>query len=906
MKTRPSSPIHRFILTGAITSLAAFASYGENLPSEEIRDGEVKQQQLQGEASGLAGQLDAMIGEYQRNGLGGEDVDTVKALRDSLNRLSGTEMQQVVTLLEKARSTNDAGAARKVVSDAFSAQKGILVQMKKLLAEHQRNQQALQLSADLSALADRQAANLQNGIELGKWAGGAKPANFEAAMQAHMEGQETEQKAIDEELKILADKIAAFAKASETPELAARFQKGLEAAKKLGASTEAAANELKAGQFFKAVSDEKVARDSMRKLAREVAPPQDAAEALRQAERELERLTNEQKEIADGAAKVQAAGQAVADLKKLEAMKEQMAKAAPEEKKRFDKQIQELRRQANAATPGALAGLDEQQGDLANKTDLAAQDLDKNAPAAAQALKAAMDKMQEARGALTDQNPGEAAKDAAAAAAALDAARAQVAQLAGQGNRTPEEMAKDLQRFDQAAKELAKREAAAAINPDKSQQPVLAQQIQQLAQMAGAAAPNAAAALQQAANAAQQAAQAAQANQPAQAAAAQQAAAQDLAKADQQIAQQLAQNQQAQQQLATAQKAQESLAVIIKAQQDLERDTAKATAEFQPKKEYLFKGQPARQEDIQTRTGTFKSGLSPDFIAALSALTDATIDMGEAKDQLDKPSGQPADEAEKKALADLYRVQEIIGKKADAAEAELGQPEDNPQADANAAQLAAQAQANVDKAMQALQKAAGQQGQQAAATMQQAAKQLAQAAEQAGQIAASPNPINDAAQQAAQAAAQDLGQAAAQAAAKNGAPAQAAAEQGAQDLAAILNALAQAQAGLAQAGGPAAPEPPGNHQGPPHQGNHPGNHEGQMPGMPGSKAAQNYQPTGEDAVQKGTRTTSSKSANFAGLPARERAAIEQAQSEKYPEEYGALVEQYLRNLASESSASAKP
>ena len=79
-----------------------------------------------------------------------------------------------------------------------------------------------------------------------------------------------------------------------------------------------------------------------------------------------------------------------------------------------------------------------------------------------------------------------------------------------------------------------------------------------------------------------------------------------------------------------------------------------------------------------------------------------------------------------------------------------------------------------------------------------------------------------------------------------------------------------------------------------------------MPGMPGSKAAQNYQPTGEDAVQKGTRTTSSKSANFAGLPARERAAIEQAQSEKYPEEYGPLVEQYLRNLASESSTTAKP
>ena len=38
-----------------------------------------------------------------------------------------------------------------------------------------------------------------------------------------------------------------------------------------------------------------------------------------------------------------------------------------------------------------------------------------------------------------------------------------------------------------------------------------------------------------------------------------------------------------------------------------------------------------------------------------------------------------------------------------------------------------------------------------------------------------------------------------------------------------------------------------------------------------------------------------------GLPARERAAIEQAQGEKYPQEYGAQVEQYLLNLARESA-----
>ena len=50
------------------------------------------------------------------------------------------------------------------------------------------------------------------------------------------------------------------------------------------------------------------------------------------------------------------------------------------------------------------------------------------------------------------------------------------------------------------------------------------------------------------------------------------------------------------------------------------------------------------------------------------------------------------------------------------------------------------------------------------------------------------------------------------------------------------------------------------------------------------------------------RKTAPKKASFAALPPRERAVIEQSQSEKYPEEYGAQVEQYLLNLANESSA----
>jgi hypothetical protein len=39
---------------------------------------------------------------------------------------------------------------------------------------------------------------------------------------------------------------------------------------------------------------------------------------------------------------------------------------------------------------------------------------------------------------------------------------------------------------------------------------------------------------------------------------------------------------------------------------------------------------------------------------------------------------------------------------------------------------------------------------------------------------------------------------------------------------------------------------------------------------------------------------------FTRLPNRDRVALQQSQSEKYPQEYGPLVEQYLKNLSDQA------
>jgi len=40
---------------------------------------------------------------------------------------------------------------------------------------------------------------------------------------------------------------------------------------------------------------------------------------------------------------------------------------------------------------------------------------------------------------------------------------------------------------------------------------------------------------------------------------------------------------------------------------------------------------------------------------------------------------------------------------------------------------------------------------------------------------------------------------------------------------------------------------------------------------------------------------------FMSLPARDRAALKQTQKDKYPEEYGPAIEQYLKNLSDQEN-----
>jgi hypothetical protein len=98
------------------------------------------------------------------------------------------------------------------------------------------------------------------------------------------------------------------------------------------------------------------------------------------------------------------------------------------------------------------------------------------------------------------------------------------------------------------------------------------------------------------------------------------------------------------------------------------------------------------------------------------------------------------------------------------------------------------------------------------------------------------------------------------------------------------------------------------------QGQQPGQGQGQQPGQGKGQGQQPGKGKGDPAPRgtgkdgnwsgaggaNGAHRTASGNGTYIGLPQRDRAAIQQSQAEKYPQEYGPLVEQYLKNLSDQS------
>jgi hypothetical protein len=139
------------IIAAAVASVLIPPVFG--VPdSDKLRDSELRQQQLRSDTQAVGEQLDAVIGEFERNGLGnGQDVQVLRQIRDVLGKLSLEEMRKVVEYLQAARGTEDASQSNQNVRDAHASQQKIVAELRTLLAEYQRQQGLQALATRLNA-----------------------------------------------------------------------------------------------------------------------------------------------------------------------------------------------------------------------------------------------------------------------------------------------------------------------------------------------------------------------------------------------------------------------------------------------------------------------------------------------------------------------------------------------------------------------------------------------------------------------------------------------------------------------------------------------------------------------------------------------------------------------------------
>ena len=980
-------PADRLIwLLASLWLLPAAVAPGESTPParDRILQQELRQQQIKTTVQRVSDQLGAVIGEFERNEISGEDVKVLKAIRGVLGHLTEQEMEQVIGLLQQARGATTDLASRQDVAGAYAGQKAIITQLRQLLLEYERQQAFYEISLRFKELSARQAANLRLSLGLNRIIAGNSLEKFDEAQKMNLLVQQKDQESVRDETGMILARLEKMAKEISDGPNSSRPKAALRQVKEGGltASLQAAVAELKAGRLPSAAGHEKTARDELREVARLLTFSLDPAEALRQALHALDQTIDQQKLLA-------------AETRRIE--------------------VKEAALQA-----------EDRQTELVDAADLIRRDVDSLAPVAGDHLRNATLKMQQARATLASgAKPSEKSQQAplkqGEALAHLEQARrtvqdelAKAEQRAVKpdqglvGLKELQEQVRDLIQEEQKLREETAVTDKKDLSASAPRQGELRDAAQELQQQTASQVPAAAQSIGEAAQQMQKAqnALAGGQNHPP----AQQAAVESLQRAEQQLGRELAKLDQAEKELSSLQDLQQKLMEVIKRQQEVHLATAKAAAKAAPTP---LREVSRRQDALGTETGQLQQQASSSASGAAASLGKARDRMGEARSELDKAEPKAAQPRQAEALADLYQAQKAIEKKMEDQKEALGlKPGEKGKALADAASIIKQAQKDVSQALSEMQQSpenlmetlaeqqreiaeslaelserapaskstelarkaaqvatkhltqnnlpaavsamgvaqsglngaikAAEQGtspdvgsaslpelsrQQAqvkeltealmaaqkaapAGVMQNAAHLMEHAADAVGPLAAGKmGGLPSSAQTALQTAQSALADGAAQASASRSAPAQAQASAAAEALARAQAALSLAQAGLgSDSPAPGAGQSQGQGQAPGQgqsqkQGNGPGKGQGQeqakgTPGSQGTGKGGNWDGAGgADGPRNGTEGKG----QFTALPKRDRAALKQSQGEKYPQEYGPLVEQYLKNLADQPS-----
>ncbi|MCP4924173.1 MAG: hypothetical protein GY915_09150, partial [bacterium] len=210
-------------------------------------------------------------------------------------------MKEIVNLLNGARADtkkdpNSAGASVKILN-AYAGQKGVIVQLRRILLEYQSQVALFDLARLVRELGNRQTTNLHEAISLAS-SGAFNPGSPTRSEQISLQLQSAEQEALGGEVATVVNKLKDLSKLTVgSPDQ--RPNKALQYANesKLNNALQKAVDEIKGKRVMSAVSFEKKSRDTLWKLAKILEPEKGDLEQMVEALERLEDIINKEAEI---------------------------------------------------------------------------------------------------------------------------------------------------------------------------------------------------------------------------------------------------------------------------------------------------------------------------------------------------------------------------------------------------------------------------------------------------------------------------------------------------------------------------------------------------------------------------------------------------------------------------------
>ena len=303
--------LHRIIQTSLTTwigaSLLAMAAPAQKSNAGLLRQ-EVKQNNIGISLQRVARQLDSVIAEYDRNGLEGDNLDTLRRFRGMLNQLTGAEVATVVKQLQAAQIIGaDPKQASENAIGAFSGQKQVIVSLKQIYLDWQLQQEFRLLSTRYERLAKAQHGNLQRAVEMVAKSRGSNNYTYREEAKIDLRIQELDQVGINDEAKLLTALLEKLDKEFAGTEEKRAANALAEVKADLQPALNGAITDLKGKAIKSAAGFEQNAHRSLVELVRLLAPERSREETIHKAIKDIkdvmaqqENVMAETKELKDG------------------------------------------------------------------------------------------------------------------------------------------------------------------------------------------------------------------------------------------------------------------------------------------------------------------------------------------------------------------------------------------------------------------------------------------------------------------------------------------------------------------------------------------------------------------------------------------------------------------------------